>query len=71
MIQVNRLEQKEDLRKKTETELVRLRQEILLLGELQLKYKEQLRSIPLTRSQKQEQLHTEAYEKQIEGTLFY
>ena len=49
----------------TEAELVHLRKEILLLGELQMKYKEKLQRIPSTMAEKQEALLVQAFEEQI------
>ena len=65
--EIRRLEEKEDARRMAEAELVHLRQEILLLGELQVKYKERLAQAPLLRAAKEEQLMTQAYEGQIAG----
>ena len=56
----------------TEAELVHLRKEILLLGELQMKYKEKLQRIPSSMAEKQEALLVQAFEEQIasmEGTV--
>ena len=64
--QINRLEEKEEARKMAEAELVHLRQELLLMGELQIKYREKFRS-PSIVSRKQEELFTQAYEAQISG----
>ena len=49
----------------TEAELVHLRKEILLLGELQVKYKEKLQRIPSSVAEKQEALLLQAFEEQI------
>ena len=51
-----------------EAELVHLRQELLLMGELQIKYREKFRN-PSTVARKQEELFTQAYEAQISGEL--
>ena len=56
----------------TEAELVHLRKEILLLGELQMKYKEKLQRIPSSIAEKQEAMLVQAFEEQItamEGTV--
>ena len=56
----------------TEAELVHLRKEILLLGELQMKYKEKLQRIPSSMAEKQEAMLVQAFEEQItamEGTV--
>ena len=67
--QVNRLEEKEDVRRLTESELVHLRQEILLLGELQVKYKDKLEYNPtISTLKKEEMLLNQAFEQQILGT---
>ena len=65
ILQINRLEEKEEVRAMTEAELVHLRKEILLLGELQMKYKEKLQRIPSTMAEKQEALLVQAFEEQI------
>ena len=59
------MEGKEDIRKQTEAELIHLRKEILLLGELQLKYDEALKRAPKEVAKKQEALYVEAYEQEI------
>ena len=50
-----------------ETELVHLRQEILLLGELHLKYRDRLERTPQTMAQNQAFLFQQAFEKELEG----
>jgi hypothetical protein len=61
------LEEKEEVRKMTQAELVHQRQEILLLGELLLKYKEKARQ-PQSVPEKQGMLFLQAYEEQISGS---
>ena len=61
------MEEKEDVRRLTESELVHLRQEILLLGELQVKYKEKLKFNPASTSDKRDEMINVAFEQQIQG----
>ena len=48
-------------------ELIHLRQEILLLGELQLKYKERLQTHPQINAEKMQSILAQAYEEELNG----
>ncbi|XP_059093328.1 hamartin-like isoform X2 [Tigriopus californicus] len=63
--EIHVLEQKDKSRKCAESEVVRLRQEIILLGEIHQKFREQLIQQPATINHKRESLYIQAFENQL------
>lgn len=63
--EVDRLEKKEDARRLSEKELIELRKEVLLQGELVRKYREKL-ILPLASPREHESHYREAYKHQVE-----
>ncbi|TRY63829.1 hypothetical protein TCAL_11163 [Tigriopus californicus] len=69
--EIHVLEQKDKSRKCAESEVVRLRQEIILLGEIHQKFREQLIQQPATINHKRESLYIQAFENQLGGKFGY
>lgn len=68
--EVGKLQEKEEIRRRTERELHRLRQEVLLSGELIVKYREKLRE-PSRASSKEQDLAFETYLHEVEGRGYF